>query len=116
MKSLKVLLTAVALSVAVASPLQAQEKKKGGAMTAEQTIERIEQAVGTLTADQKTKITAIVSKANDERQALPKEERKEKGAAIQTKQRADIRAVLTKEQQAKYDAMPAGGGGKKKDQ
>ena len=113
MKSLKVLLTALALGVAVASPLQAQEKKKGG-MTPEQQIERIEQAVGTLTADQKTKITAIITKAREETQAIPKEERKEKGAAIQTKQRADIRAVLTKEQQAKYDSMPTGGGGKKK--
>jgi Spy/CpxP family protein refolding chaperone len=113
MKSLKALLTAIALSVAVSSPLLAQEKKKGGGMTAEQQIERIETAVGTLTADQKSKITAIIAKSREETQAIPKEERKEKGAAIMTKQRADIRAVLTKEQQAKYDSMPTGGGGKK---
>ena len=46
--------------------------------------------------------------------ALPKEERKEKGAPLQKKQRDDIRALLTAEQQAKFDAMPMGG--KKKNQ
>lgn len=113
MKSLKVLLTAIALGVAVSAPLQAQQKR--GGMTAEQQIERIETAVGSLTAAQKTKITDIVNKGREEMQAIPKEERKEKGAAMQTKQRAAIRAVLTADQQKKYDDMaPAGAGGKKK--
>lgn len=113
MKSIKVLLTAIALGVAVSAPLQAQQKK--GMMTAEQQIERIETAVGSLTADQKAKITSIVTKSREEMQGIPKEERKEKGAALQTKQRADIRAVLTADQQKKYDHMaPAGAGGKKK--
>ena len=35
---------------------------------------------------------------------------------LQKKQRDDVRAVLTAEQQAKFDAMPTGGGGKKKNQ
>ncbi len=105
-------MTAIALGVAVSAPLQAQQKK--GGMTAEQQIERIEQAVGSLSADQKAKITAIVTKAREETQALPKEERKEKGAPINKKRDADIRGVLTPDQQKKFDAMPpAGGGGKK---
>ena len=113
MKSLKVLLTALALGVAAAAPLQAQEKK--GQMSPEQYVERVEQAVGTLTADQKSKITAIVTKTQDEMRAIPKEERKEKGGALQKKQRDQVRAVLTAEQQKKFDEMaPAGGGGKKK--
>ena len=117
MKHLKVLLTALALGVAASAPLQAQEGKKGG-MSPEQYVERVEQAVGTLTADQKTKIKNIVAKTQDDMKALPKEERKEKAAPLQKKQREDIRAVLNADQKAKFDAMPTGGGGgkKKKDQ
>jgi Spy/CpxP family protein refolding chaperone len=112
MKSLKAILTAIALSVAFAAPMQAQEKK--GGMTAEQQIERIEQAVGTLTKAQKDKITAIMGKTQEAMKGIPKEERKEKGGALQKKQREDIRGVLTPEQQKKFDEMPQGGGGKKK--
>jgi Spy/CpxP family protein refolding chaperone len=112
MKHLKVLLTALALGVAASAPLQAQEKK--GGMTPEQYVERVEQAVGSLTADQKAKITSIVSKTQEATKALPKEERKEKGGALQKKQRDDVRAVLNAEQQKKFDAMPTGG--KKKNQ
>jgi Spy/CpxP family protein refolding chaperone len=112
MKSLKAILSAIAFAVAFSAPMQAQEKK--GAMTAEQQIERIEAAVGSLTKAQKDKITAIVSKTAESMKEIPKEERKEKGGALQKKSREDIRAVLTPEQQAKFDAMPQGGGGKKK--
>ena|SRR5687768_2295695 len=112
MKHLKVLLTALALGVAASAPLQAQEKK--GGMTPEQYVERVEQAVGTLTADQKTKIKNIVAKTQEATKALPKEERKEKGGEMQKKQREDVRAVLNADQKAKFDEMPTGGGGKKK--
>ena len=115
MKHLKVLLTALALGVAASAPLKAQEGKKGG-MSPDQYVERVEQAVGTLTAEQKTKIKSIVAKTQDDIRALPKEERKEKSAPLQKKQREDIRAVLTADQKAKFDAMPTGGGGKKKNQ
>ena len=83
-------------------------------MTPEQQVSNLEQAVGSLTADQKSKITAIYSKAQEAQRAIPKEERKEKGAALMQKTRGEVRAVLTAEQQAKFDAM--GGGGKKKNQ
>jgi hypothetical protein len=114
MKHLKVLLTALALGVAASAPLHAQAKK--GGMSPEQYVERVEQAVGSLSADQKTKIQKIVAKTQEATKALPKEERKEKGSAMQKKQRDEIRAVLNAEQQKKFDAMPTGGGGKKKDQ
>ena len=114
MKHLKVLLTALALGVAASAPLHAQEKK--GAPSPEQYVERVEQAVGTLTADQKTKIKNIVAKTQEATKALPKEERKEKSQAMQKKQRDEIRAVLNADQKAKFDAMPTGGGGKKKNQ
>jgi Skp family chaperone for outer membrane proteins len=112
MKHLKILLTALALGVAASVPLQAAQQKKGG-MSPEQYVERVEQAVGSLTAAQKTKITNIVAKTQDDMRALPKEERKEKGASLQKKQRDEIRAVLDAEQQKKYDAMGAGGKKKK---
>jgi Spy/CpxP family protein refolding chaperone len=116
MKSYKALIAALALGVAASAPLAHAQQKKGG-MTPEQQIERIEQAVGSLSAEQKTKINAIIAKGREEMQAIPKEERKEKGAAMQKKQREEIRGVLTADQKAKYDAaMPAGGGKKKKDQ
>lgn len=115
MKSVKALTAALALCVLAAAPaLQAQQKGRG-AMTPEQQIERIEAAVGSLTAAQKTKITAILEKQAEEMRGVPKEERKEKGAGIMKKYRGEIRAVLTPEQQSKYDAMPQGGK-KKKDQ
>ena len=108
MKHVKALITALALGVAASAPLQAQEKK--GQPTPEQYVERVEQAVGTLTADQKKKITAIYTKSQEDYRAVPKEERKEKGAPVMKKQREDIRAVLTADQQKKFDeAMPAGG-------
>jgi Spy/CpxP family protein refolding chaperone len=108
MKHLKVLLTALALGVAASAPLKAQEGKKGG-MSPDQYVERVEQAVGTLTADQKTKIKNIAAKTQEATKALPKEERKEKGQAMAKKQREEVRAVLTAEQQKKFDEMPTGG-------
>ena len=114
MKSMfKVLLPVLALGVAgLVTTASAQEKKgKGG--RGGMTIERVEEAVGALTAEQKTKIEAILAKSRDAMQAIPQEERMEKGREIQTKARADIRALLTAEQQTKFDAMPQGGGKKK---
>lgn len=121
----KVLLCAVAVAaIASTSVLQAQEeKKKGGGggrggMSPEQQIERIEQAVGKLTEDQKTKIKGIYAKMSEKMQAISQEERREKGRELFETARKDIRAVLTPEQAKKYDEMPqggrgGGGGGKK---
>ena len=104
MKSLKLLISAIALGVALSAPVaKAQEKK--GAMSPEQRIEQIEKAVGKLSADQKTKITAIL----EDVRSAPKEERKQKGMEANAK----IREVLTAEQKAKFDSMPQGGKKKK---
>lgn len=101
MKSIKVILAAVALSLLATGSAQAQEKK--GKQTPEQQIERIETSVGSLTADQKAKIKDIIAKANEAMQGVPKEERKQKSGAINKKRTEDIRAVLTPEQRKKYD-------------
>jgi Spy/CpxP family protein refolding chaperone len=109
MKSIKALIAALALGVVVSAPFANAQQKKGGAPTPEQQIERIEQAVGSLTAAQKTKITAIYEKGREEMKGVPKEERKDKMGEMMKKQRQEVRAVLTPEQQAKFDAMPQGG-------
>ncbi len=111
----KVLVSAVALfAVATTSLVNAQEKKGRGAQTPEQRIERIETAVGTLTADQKKKITDIYAKSAEKIAGATQENRGEIMAAIGK----DVRAVLTPEQAKKFDEMPqggrGGGGGKKK--
>ncbi len=119
MKSVKLIISVLTLCVAAfVSTASAQEKGKGGKggmMTPEQRITRIEEAVGTLSADVKTKITAILEKAQKDVAALSQEERMEKGREIQAAANKEIRALLTPEQQTKFDAMPQGGrGGKKK--
>ncbi len=119
MKSVKILISVLALGVsAFVTTGSAQEKKGRGQMSPEARITAIQEAVGTLSAEQKTKITAILEKAAKDGMALSQEERREKGMAIREAANKEIRAVLTAEQQAKFDAMPQGGkgGGKKKDQ
>jgi Spy/CpxP family protein refolding chaperone len=108
----KFLLTVIAISaMAFVSTSSAQEKKKGG-KGGGMNIEQIEQAVGTLTADQKTKIEAILAKARTDREAAAGDA--DKMREIGQKVRTDIRAVLTPDQQKKFDEMPQGRGGKKK--
>lgn len=125
-KSLKLLLTVLALGVMTSIPaLRAQDAqtppaegggKKGGKggrqmPTPAQQIERMEQAVGTLSADQKAKITDIITKSRAEMQAIPQEERRAKMQDVMKAQHDQIRAVLTADQQKKFDDMPAPGRG-----
>jgi Spy/CpxP family protein refolding chaperone len=77
-------------------------------------LARLDEAV-TLTADQKTKVTDIYKKMADQIGALAQEDRRTKGQDIRTATNAEIRALLTPDQQKKFDAMPQGrgpGGGK----
>ena len=113
MKSLKVLISVITLGlVAAVSSASAAEGKGKGQQSPEQQVANLEQAVGSLTADQKSKITAVYANAQQAQRAIPKEERKEKGAALMQKTRGEVRALLTPDQQAKFDKM--GAGGKKK--
>ncbi|MEI6463403.1 MAG: hypothetical protein WCQ89_01690 [Verrucomicrobiota bacterium] len=113
----KLFVSAVAVAALSASVVQAQEKKGRGAQTPEQQIERLEGAVGSLSADQKAKIKDVYTKAAEKMQAIPQDERREKGAEIMQNSRKEVRALLTADQQKKFDEMPTGrgqGGGKKK--
>ncbi len=70
----------------------------------------------TLTLEQKVNACNIFEKANEELSAFSLNERGEKGVPIRVKMRADIRAMLTAEQQSKYDETPQylGGGSTKR--
>ena len=118
--SLKSVLAVLALGLAVIPSLsmaadaapgggQGQGGGRGGP-SPEQRLAAIDTAV-TLTADQKTKITAILTKSAADMQAVPQEERREKGQAIRAAANKEIHALLTAEQQVKFDAMPQGGRG-----
>lgn len=123
----KFLVSAIAVgALASTTLLQAQEQKKGkggggrgGMGSPEQMVQRLDEAVQ-LTAEQKTKITAIYAKSREKMQALPEDQRMEKGREIMASIRTEVRAVLTAEQQKKFDEMTPGRGqggqGKKKNQ
>jgi Spy/CpxP family protein refolding chaperone len=128
MKStLKVVLSLLALGLVASAPIasaqdqtpppQGQKGPGGGGrgmFSPEERLKQIDEAV-TLTADQKVKVTALLKAQADKRQALAPEDRRTKGREIMTATNAEIRALLTPEQQTKFDAMPQGrgpGGGK----
>jgi len=78
---------------------------------AEHRVARLNSLVA-LTSAQKGKAYEIFAKAEGELLDLIPSERPTKGLPIRVKMRADIRAMLTTEQQAKFDAAPQylGGG------
>lgn len=82
-----------------------------GRMTPEQQVERLSEALA-LTAEQKTKIVAIYKDQAAALQAIPQEERREKGMEMMKATREKVRAVLTPEQMKKFDDMPPMGGGR----
>jgi hypothetical protein len=69
-----------------------------------------------LTSEQRVNARDVFEKANEELLALSPDERPAKGMPIRVKMRADIRAMLSAEQQANYDAAPQylGGGSTKR--
>jgi hypothetical protein len=66
---------------------------------------RLDQLVA-LTPEQKVRARDIFEKANEELLAFSPDERSAKGRPIRIRIIVDIRAILTPEQQAKYDAAP----------
>jgi Spy/CpxP family protein refolding chaperone len=121
----KILVVAIAFAAVFStSLLQAQDQKKGRGGGMGMTVERIEEAVGKLSAEQKTKIEGILAKVREQMQGLQgasQEDRQAKMREIMQSSRTQIRAVLTPEQAKKYDEMATqgrgqGGGGRKKNQ
>lgn len=107
----KLLLSAVAFAaISTTSLVFAQQGK--GANSNEAAMARLEPLA--LTAAQKTKIEAILAKSAAAVAALPQDERRTKGGEIRQASNKEIRAVLTPDQQKKFDALPPMTGGKKK--
>jgi periplasmic protein CpxP/Spy len=94
-------------------PMMAQGGGGGGMrMTSDQRVERLDTAV-TLTADQKTKVKAIYdadAKKMQDMMAAQDPDMRTKMQAMRADENKQIRALLTPEQQTKFDAMPQGRG------
>jgi Spy/CpxP family protein refolding chaperone len=92
------------------------EGGRGAMMSPEARVEQLDKAL-TLTAEQKTKITAIYTKSAEEMRAAmrdgggDREAAREKMMAAMQKTRGEVRALLTDEQKKKFDDMPQRGGG-----
>lgn len=89
----------------------------GGPPSAEAIRDRLVKQLG-LTPDQQAKLEPILQDSRQQMMGLrdlPEQDRRTRGQQIREATRAKIRALLTPDQQAKYDAMalggPAGGGG-----
>ena len=81
MKIVSRLLLVAALSgafLASAASAQEQRKGRGGMMDPEQRIERLEQALGSLSADQKAKIKEVYAQSAEKMRNLPEDQRREK--------------------------------------
>lgn len=100
-------------------PMMAQGGGGGGMgrMTPEARVAAIDKAV-TLTDDQKTKVTAILTadaKKMADLRAAQDPDMRTKNAAIRADENTQIKALLTDDQKPKYDAyvasMPQGRGG-----
>jgi len=89
---------------------------RGQMMNAEARVKQLDEVVS-LTADQKTKITAIYTKAQDDMRAMMRDgggeqqANREKMMESMRATRDQVRAVLTDEQKTKFDAMPQRGRG-----
>ena len=83
--------------------------------TSDQRVARLDTAVGPLTDDQKTKIKAIYdadAKKRTDLMASQDPDMRTKMTAMMTDENKQIRALLTPDQQTKFDAMPQGRGGR----
>ena len=106
---------AVALCTAALStvPMMAQGGGGGMRMTTADRVAALDKAV-TLTDDQKTKITAIYDADQKKMQDLFQSQdpdMRTKMQAMRTDENKQIRALLTPDQQTKFDAMPQRGRG-----
>lgn len=106
---------------AILSPVQRKHydltpQSQGGGLTMmspENEVARLDAAVA-LTAGQKAAAVGIFAEQIEALMDIPPADRPEKGAPIRQAAKAQIRALLTSEQQQKYDATPQSKGGGQK--
>ncbi|MEO7414209.1 MAG: hypothetical protein ABIZ81_12720 [Opitutaceae bacterium] len=119
MKSFKTLIAAAVLGLAILPAISFAQPPAGGGQgggrrgqTPEVQMTALEEAVGKLSADQKTKIMAIYTKSAADMQAMAQEDRRgPKAQEMRMATQKEIRALLTPEQATKFDAMPPPGRG-----
>lgn len=112
------LVTATPLLRADDTPAEppARERGPGGPGGPKERLQKMAENLG-LSAEQKEKVGAILKEQMEqgrtirEDESLTQEQRREKMRAFGKATREKIRAVLTPEQLAKYDAMPKRGPG-----
>jgi hypothetical protein len=107
MKSMKVLIAALALCVLAAVPeLRAQGNSVGKGKAHQKQIDKINTAVGgDLTAAQATQIDSILATAQAQVLALTPSDRRAKGGDIRKASIVEVRKQLNPGQQKKFDAM-----------
>ncbi len=120
-KGMEIRQAALAEVRALLSPVQRKRydltpQGQGGGltlMTPENEVARLNVAVA-LTADQKAGAMEIFTEQIEALMDIPPADRLEKGAPIRQATKARVRALLTAEQQEKYDATPQNRGGGQK--
>lgn len=112
-----VLLSAAPLAVAADAPAAAPAREHGPGGKHPGPKERLQTLAKelNLTAEQKQQVGALLKQQMEEGRALradtslSREQKREKMEAMRKASREQIRALLTPEQQAKYDALPQPG-------
>jgi Spy/CpxP family protein refolding chaperone len=121
--SLKTFITFIGLALAVAAPaVRAQSDAPAAAPETKKhehsggKHDRVQELADrlSLTDAQKTQVAAIYKDQEDALKALSADEKKTKSREITEAHRAQVRALLTPEQQTKFDAMTAKGGSEHK--
>jgi protein CpxP len=113
-----VLLSAAPLATAADAPAAepARERGPGGGPSPKERLQILAQELN-LTAEQKEKIGALLKQQMEQGRALredtslSREQKREQMEAMRKASRDQIRALLTAEQQAKFDALPQRGPG-----
>ena len=100
MKPFKFVLSLLALSIAFCAPIANAQKSSGKKLY----VDRVKEAIPSLTDDHYSKIKTIMSNESKQRKALPDDSsKKEKEAALMAQSRTEIRAVLTPAQLETYN-------------
>ena len=116
MKSLKIVLTLLALAIGLGAPVAKAAADASKPPAPKQSAAERLKATYSLTDEQFKQVQEIYKFAAAEKRKIPStdENKQAKTAEIDKQTRAKVRALLNPEQQAKFDADKSKGGGKDK--